>query len=129
MRGRGYRIAVDLGFSATSFVLPLVLGPLGVDAVTAHGFFDEARADHRTTGRLPTAPRGSSLRSPPTSASCSTGRGSGSSSSTNAANAFPETALLLFVRLLVDTGRTGTIAVPVTVTSLVDTLVEGAACR
>ena len=39
--------------------------------------------------RLPTTPRGSSRRSPPTSASCSTGRGSGSSSSTNAANGFP----------------------------------------
>ena len=77
MRGRGYRIAVDLGFSATSFVLPLVLGPLGVDAVTAHGFFDEARADPHHWNRLPTTPRGSSLRSPPTSASCSTGRGAG----------------------------------------------------
>jgi mannose-1-phosphate guanylyltransferase / phosphomannomutase len=35
-----------------------------------------------------------------------------------------ETTLLLFVRLLVDAGRTGTIAVPVTVTSQVDRLVE-----
>ena len=35
---RGFRIVVDYGYSAASYVLPLVLGPLGVEAITAHAF-------------------------------------------------------------------------------------------
>ncbi len=35
---RGFRLVVDYGFSAASFVLPLVLGPLRVELVTAHAF-------------------------------------------------------------------------------------------
>jgi mannose-1-phosphate guanylyltransferase/phosphomannomutase len=38
IRLRGFRIVVDYGYSAGSYVLPLVLGPLGVEAVTAHAF-------------------------------------------------------------------------------------------
>ena len=38
IRRRNFRIVVDYGFSAASYVLPLVLGPLGVEAVTAHQF-------------------------------------------------------------------------------------------
>ena len=38
IRRRGFRIVVDYGYSAASFVLPLVLGPLGVEAVAAHAF-------------------------------------------------------------------------------------------
>ena len=74
IRERGFRIVVDYGYSAASLVLPLVLGPLGVEAVAAHAF---------TTGRhTPTraaAARGDRRRrrtscapSAPTSASSST---------------------------------------------------------
>jgi len=38
IKARGFRIVVDYGYSAGSFVLPLVLGPLGVEAVTSHAF-------------------------------------------------------------------------------------------
>ena len=38
IRDRGFRIVVDYGYSAGSFVLPLLLGPLAVEAVTAHAF-------------------------------------------------------------------------------------------
>ena len=38
IRARGFRLVVDYGFSAASYVLPLLLGPLGVEAVSAHGF-------------------------------------------------------------------------------------------
>jgi mannose-1-phosphate guanylyltransferase/phosphomannomutase len=38
IRTRGFRLVVDYGFSAASFVLPLLFGPLGVEAVSAHGF-------------------------------------------------------------------------------------------
>ncbi len=38
IRERGFRIVVDYGFSGGSFLLPLVFGELGVEAVTAHAF-------------------------------------------------------------------------------------------
>src|SRR5207248_2183187 len=43
IRARGFRLVVDYGFSAASFVLPQLLGPLGVEAVSAHGFTTEPR--------------------------------------------------------------------------------------
>ena len=46
---RGFRIVVDYGYSAGSFVLPLVLGPLGVEAITAHAFESDTGS---TPGRL-----------------------------------------------------------------------------
>jgi mannose-1-phosphate guanylyltransferase / phosphomannomutase len=44
IRERGFRIVVDYGYSSSSFVLPLMLGPLGVEAISAHGFTTEAAA-------------------------------------------------------------------------------------
>ena len=44
IRARGFRIVVDYGHSSSSFVLPLMLGPLGVEAISAHGFTTEAAA-------------------------------------------------------------------------------------
>src|SRR5262249_59794502 len=41
VRDRGFRIVVDYGFSGASYVLPLVLGPLGVEVVAAHAFTGE----------------------------------------------------------------------------------------
>src|SRR5207237_10086188 len=42
IRNRGFRIIIDYGYSAASFVVPLLLGPLGVEAVSAHGFFSDS---------------------------------------------------------------------------------------
>ena len=47
VRARGFRVAIDYGYSAASFTLPLVLGPLGVEAIALHGFFAEARGRPR----------------------------------------------------------------------------------
>ena len=72
-RTRTSGIVVDYGYSAASFVLPLVLGPLGVEAVAAHAFITErdeggggpaASSSGRRSGSWP--------RSAPTSASSST---------------------------------------------------------
>jgi mannose-1-phosphate guanylyltransferase / phosphomannomutase len=49
IRERGFRIVVDYGYSAGSFVLPLVLGPLGVEAVTSHAFESDTGS---TPGRI-----------------------------------------------------------------------------
>jgi mannose-1-phosphate guanylyltransferase/phosphomannomutase len=38
IRARNFRLVVDYGFSASSYVLPIVLGPLGVELVSAHAF-------------------------------------------------------------------------------------------
>src|SRR4029079_9039665 len=44
IRARGYRIVVDYGHSSASVVLPLVRGPLGIEAITPHPFESEASA-------------------------------------------------------------------------------------
>src|SRR5262249_62135627 len=41
VRKRRFRIVVVYGFSGASYVLPLVLGPLGVEVVAAHAFTGE----------------------------------------------------------------------------------------
>ena len=48
VRERRFRLVVDYGYSAASFVLPLVVGPLGVEAISAHGFFAEEVGDRET---------------------------------------------------------------------------------
>jgi len=48
VRERRFRIVVDYGYSASSFVLPLVVGPMGVEAISAHGFFSDETADRET---------------------------------------------------------------------------------
>src|SRR5918996_671668 len=41
IRARNFRTVVDYGYSAASFILPLVLGPLGVEAVAAPAFITD----------------------------------------------------------------------------------------
>jgi mannose-1-phosphate guanylyltransferase / phosphomannomutase len=126
IRARGFRIVVDLGYSAASFVLPLVAGPLGVETVTTHGFFTDQRETTRSlaqsvghTRQLVTAV-GADLgavfdRSAERLVLVDeTGR-----------EIAVEQTLLLFARLLGARGATGTIAVPVTVTHQVERVVEG----
>ncbi len=60
IRERGFRIVVDYGYSAASFVLPLVVGPLGVEAVSSHGFFAEDGGAARTRSPRRSARRRSS---------------------------------------------------------------------
>jgi mannose-1-phosphate guanylyltransferase/phosphomannomutase len=125
IRERGFRLVVDYGYSAASFTLPLVLGPLGVEAVSSHGFSSDAAARlsldeaHDQARRLlgamgadfaavfdPAAERLYLIddRGRPVPA---------------------EQGLLLFVRLLAETGAAGRVAVPVTTTAHVDRLTEG----
>ena len=41
IRDRRFRIAIDYGHSAAAFTMPLVLGPLGVEAIGTRGFYVE----------------------------------------------------------------------------------------
>jgi mannose-1-phosphate guanylyltransferase/phosphomannomutase len=127
IRARRFRIVVDYGFSAASYVLPLVLGPLGVEVVAAHAFPSEGE----------TGPRG---------LAASVGQAKRLVSAVGAdlgavfdsagerlfliderAREVPvELALLLYLRLIGSNGHAaGKVAFPVTVTSQVDRLVEG----
>jgi mannose-1-phosphate guanylyltransferase/phosphomannomutase len=125
IRARRFRLVIDYGYSAASFVLPLVLGPLGVEAVSAHEF---------ATGR---EERGVSLREAVGQAKRlvgAVGADLGAVFDRGAERLYlideqghevpVEQALLLFVRLIASNGREGRIAFPVTVTSQVERLAE-----
>jgi mannose-1-phosphate guanylyltransferase/phosphomannomutase len=127
IRARGFRLVVDYGFSASSYVLPLVLGPLGVEAVAAHAFPSEG--DGGPAGGL-AASIGQAKRLVP-----AVGADLGAVFDRagerlylidEQAKEIPvEQALLLYLSLIAGSGRTGKLAFPVTVTSHVDRLIEG----
>jgi mannose-1-phosphate guanylyltransferase / phosphomannomutase len=126
IRARSYRIVVDYGYSATSFVLPLVLGPLAVEAVSAHGFSADSgesstslRESIGQAKRLVTAV-GADLGAVFDRA------GERLFLIDEQAREIPvEQTLLLFLRLMGSNGRRGKLAFPITVTSLVEQMVQG----
>ncbi len=127
IRRRKFRIVVDYGYSAASAVLPLLLEPLQVEAVSAHA----VRMGDAT-------PSAASLRE-----TIGQAKRLVSAIGADLAVVFDraaerlylvdetgheigvDRALLLFVRLLARNGRRGKLAFPVTVTSQVETLTEG----
>ena len=124
IRERRFRIVVDYGYSAASAVLPLLLEPLHVEAVSAHAV---RMGD--------TTPAATSLRETIGQSKRLVG-----AIGADMAVVFDRAAerlylvdelgheigvdrvLLLFVRLLASNGRRGKLAFPVTVTSQVETL-------
>jgi mannose-1-phosphate guanylyltransferase/phosphomannomutase len=125
IRGREHRIVVDYGYSAASLVLPLVLGPLGVEAVSAHAFSSQA-------GSGDTSLR--SLIGQTKKLVVAVGADFGAVFDRSAERLYlideqgheipVEQTLLLFLRLLGTNGRRGKLAFPVTVTSEVDRIVK-----
>ena len=126
VRGRSFRLVVDYGFSAASYVLPLVLGPLGVEVVAAHAFPSEGEGG--PTGLAAAIGQTKRLVN-------AVGADLGAVFDRAAERLYlvdeqaheiaVDQALLLFVRLLESNGVHGKLAFPVTVTSQVDRLVEG----
>jgi mannose-1-phosphate guanylyltransferase / phosphomannomutase len=124
IRARGYRIVVDYGYSATSYVLPLVLGPLGIEAVSAHGFAADT-SEQRPAGLREAVGQAKRLVS-------ALGADLGAVFDRAGERLFliderareipVEQALLLFVRLMGSNGRHGKLAFPITVTSHVEEL-------
>jgi mannose-1-phosphate guanylyltransferase/phosphomannomutase len=129
VRERGFRIVVDYGLSGASYVLPLVLGPLGVEVVAAHAFSGESTENADEPPGLAAA-IGQTKRLVP-----AVGADLGAVFDRAAERLYlvdeqarevpVEQALLLFLRLISSNGRTGKLAFPVTVTSQVDRLVDG----
>jgi mannose-1-phosphate guanylyltransferase/phosphomannomutase len=124
IRKHGFRIVVDFGYSAGSFVLPLVLGPLGVEAVTAHAFESDSGL---TPGRF-----GSTLDYAQRLVEAVNAE-FGVVFDRSAERLFlidergreirPDQALLLYLRLISTTNGGGKIAVPITATSQVEEVV------
>jgi mannose-1-phosphate guanylyltransferase / phosphomannomutase len=127
IRARGFRLVVDYGFSAASYVLPLLLGPLGVEAVSAHGFTTD-RSDAGSA--LLREAIGQVKQLVP-----AVGADLGVVLDRAAERLYlvdergrevpVEQTLLLFLRLIGSNGRRGKLAFPITVTSQVDRLLEG----
>src|ERR671930_1718492 len=127
IRARGFRLVVDYGYSAASFVLPLVLGPLAVEAVSAHTFAaerEEPAPSERLQQSIAQARR----------LVGAVGADLGVVFDRAAERLYlidergeeipVEQTLLLFLRLIGSNGRRGKLAFPVTVTSQVDELVR-----
>jgi mannose-1-phosphate guanylyltransferase/phosphomannomutase len=127
IRAREFRIVVDYGYSSASMVLPLVLGPLGVEAVSAHAFTSDE--SFVTTSSL------NELIGQTKNLVRAVGAELGAVFDRSAerlylvdehAQAVPvDKALLLYLSLISSNGRHGKLAFPITVTSLVDRLTEG----
>jgi mannose-1-phosphate guanylyltransferase/phosphomannomutase len=127
IRERNYRIVVDYGYSAASYVLPLVLGPLNVESISAHAFVADSAAAGSATLResIGQAKRLVSA----------VGADLGAVFDRAAERLFlideqgreipVEQTLLLYLRLLSSNGRRGKLAFPITVTSEVERMVEG----
>jgi mannose-1-phosphate guanylyltransferase/phosphomannomutase len=126
IQARGFRIVVDYGYSAASFVLPLLFGPLGVEAVSAHAF----TADRQTEGAVLRGLVGQAKR-----LVGAVGADFGVVLDRAAerlylideqAREIPvEQTLLLFLQLIANNGGRGKLALPATVTRQVEQLVAG----
>lgn len=122
VRRRRFRVAIDYGYSPAAFTLPLVLGPLGVEAIGARGFYVDDGAEELQSidaRRIVTgvhADLGVVLDRAAERLLLVDEQG----------DPIPaELGLLLVVRLLALSGRAGRIAVPITATDHVGGLVEG----
>src|SRR5689334_17863423 len=118
IKARGFRIVVDYGYSAGSFVLPLVLGPLGVEAVTSHAFESDSGS---TPGRLAETMDQAQRLVAAVEADF------GAVFDRSAERIYlidergrevrPDQALLLYLKLIADREDSGKIVVPITATS------------
>jgi mannose-1-phosphate guanylyltransferase/phosphomannomutase len=126
IRRRRFRIAVDYCHSSASLILPLVLGTLDVEKVGAHAY---------VAGRPPEPLPVEDAVASTSRLVAAVGADVGVVMDTAGERIFlldergdavpVEQELLLFVSLIAASGASGTVAVPVTATSLVDTLVDG----
>jgi mannose-1-phosphate guanylyltransferase/phosphomannomutase len=127
VRARAFRIVVDYGFSAASYVLPLVLGPLGVEVVATHAFPSEGDVGSQRdlAASIGQAKRLVSAIGADLGAVFDRA-GERLYLVDEQAREIPvDQALLLYLRLIGSNGRVGKLAFPVTVTSQVDRLTEG----
>ncbi len=122
IRARGFRIVVDYGYSAASYVLPLLLGRLGVEAVTSHPFESDAAAGHRHVDGKAQARRLVEAVNADLGAVCDRSAERVFLIDERGREIPAEKSLLLYLRLLSATGHRGKVAVPVIATRQVEEL-------
>ena len=112
VRERRFRVAIDYGYSPATFTLPLVLGPLGVEAIGVRGSVSEEPAENELDAlnvrRIVTgvgADIGVAIDRAAERLLLVDERGKAIS---------PELGMLLVAQLLARSGQQGQIAVPVT---------------
>jgi mannose-1-phosphate guanylyltransferase/phosphomannomutase len=126
IRARGFRVVVDYGYSAGSFVLPLVLGPLGVESITAHAFeSDSGSAPARLAETMDSAQRLVGAVNADFGAVFDRSAERLYLIDEGGREIRPDQALLLYLRLIAsrDGGGSGKIVVPITATSQVEEVV------
>jgi mannose-1-phosphate guanylyltransferase/phosphomannomutase len=127
IRARRFKIVVDYGYAAASFVLPLLLGPLAVEAVAGHEFSPDRASPE------PTSLSGLVGQTKRLVAAVGADLGVVFDRAAerlylidDEAREIPvEQALLLYLRLIGSNGKAGKLAFPVTVTSQVEKVVAG----
>jgi mannose-1-phosphate guanylyltransferase/phosphomannomutase len=124
IKARGFRIVVDYGYSAGSYVLPLVLGPLGVEAITSHAFESDAASG-------PVLLQETIQQAKRLVAAVNADFGAVFDRSAERIYLIdelggavpPDLALLLYLRLIASNGHHGKVVVPINTTSQVESLV------
>jgi mannose-1-phosphate guanylyltransferase/phosphomannomutase len=125
IRERHYRIVVDFGLSAASFVLPLVLSPLGVEAITAHPYESDGAGEPLKTDESLERTRRLVTATDADFGAAFDRAGERLQLVDEQGRAVPlDQALLLYVHLLAGLGR-GHVVVPVTATGLVESVADG----
>ncbi len=127
IRARKFRLVVDYGFSAASYVLPLVLGPLEIEVIAAHAFpSDEGSEGHGLAASIGQAKRLVSAVGADLGAVFDRAAERLYLIDEQAHEVPVELALLLYLSLIGSSsnGHAGKLAFPVTVTRQVDRLVE-----
>lgn len=125
VRARNFRLVVDYGYSAASYVLPLLLGQLGIEVVSAHGFIAE-----RTIQTQPISESLARAKKLVTAANADLGAVFDRAGERlylideHGTDIPVEKTLLLFLRLIGESGRKGKVAFPITVTSQIEKLAK-----
>jgi mannose-1-phosphate guanylyltransferase / phosphomannomutase len=127
IKSRGFRIVVDFAHSAASIILPVVLGPLGVEAIAAHPYGGELTVDSNEGVRETLGDAKRLVSAVGADFGVVFDRsGERIYLVDEQAHEVPvEQELLLFLSLLASDGKSGTLALPVTVTSLAEPLIKG----
>lgn len=128
IRDRDFKIVVDYNYSSASLVLPLVLGSLDVEAIAVRGYVSEHELPPATATIKESLEQTKRLV---TAAGADLGVTLDQAAERiylvdeKAQEIAVEQELLLFLSLLGQRGRTGQLAIPVTVTGLAEEMVKG----
>jgi mannose-1-phosphate guanylyltransferase / phosphomannomutase len=127
IKARGFRIVVDYAQSAASIILPVVLGPLGVETIAGHPYGGEQTVESPDGVREALGHAKRLVSAVGADFGVVFDRsGERIYLVDEQAHEVPvEQELLLFLSLLASGGKSGTLALPITVTSLAEPLVKG----